>query len=62
MEVGSYDGEDFHPSIEPMVIINSEEDEEENVSFFCLSLLVKMYCLMSIFACLVTSLPNILSF
>lgn len=34
MEVGSYDGEDFHPSIEPMVIINSEEDEEENVSFF----------------------------
>lgn len=30
MEVDNYDGEDFHPSIEPMVIINSEEDEEEN--------------------------------
>ncbi|XP_050293746.1 zinc finger protein 22-like [Anthonomus grandis grandis] len=30
MEVDGFEGEEFHPSIEPMVIINSQEDEEEH--------------------------------
>ncbi|XP_030759098.1 zinc finger protein 391-like isoform X2 [Sitophilus oryzae] len=31
--MANYDGDDFHPSIEPMVIINSQDDEEENSDF-----------------------------